>query len=73
MNFWKDKKQFLEEVQLTAVRQNGEAIKYITDPSEGVQLVAVRQNGYAIYHITDPSNKVIHQAMLFKKQAACHQ
>ena len=42
-----------EELQLIAVRDTGEAIGYIFDPSEEVQLAAVKQNGLAIYHIYD--------------------
>lgn len=37
-----------EELQLIAVRDTGEAIGYIFDPSEEVQLAAVKQEGCAI-------------------------
>lgn len=40
-----------ENIQLEAVKQNGEAIQYIKNPSEQIQLFAVKQNGKAIKFI----------------------
>ena len=47
-----------EEVQLAAVKDDGYAIEFITNPSEEVQLAAVNQNGYVIGDITNPSEAV---------------
>jgi len=41
--------------QLAAVRKNGYAIQYITNPSHEVQLAVVKQYGDAIQFITHPS------------------
>jgi hypothetical protein len=43
---------------MLAVRQDGNTIRFIKDPSETVQLEAVRQNGDAIQFIEDPSEAV---------------
>ena len=40
-----------EEEQLSAVKQDGNEIRYIIDPSEKVQLAAVKQNGDAIQFV----------------------
>ena len=47
-----------KETQLEAVKQDGNAIKYINNPSETVQLEAVKQYGYAIQYINKPSETV---------------
>ena len=47
-----------EEMQLTAVKQNGLAIRYIDDPSEAVKLTAVTVDPYAIRWIKNPSEKM---------------
>ena len=47
-----------ESVQLAVVNQNGNAIRYVTNPSEEVQLAAVNKDGWAIGHIEDPSEAV---------------
>jgi len=52
-----------EEVQLAAISQDGNMIRYIIDsiggnPSEKVQLVAVEENGSAIRYIKNPSERV---------------
>ena len=44
--------------QVRAVKQNGRAICYITNPTPQVQLAAVKQNGYAICYITNPTSQV---------------
>ena len=46
------------KVQLETVKQNGNSIRYIQNPSEKVQLEAVKQNGHYIRHIQNPSEKV---------------
>ena len=51
-------KFFTKAVQLTAVKQYGNAIEYITNPSEAVQLAAVKQYGCAINYIKNPSEAV---------------
>ena len=48
----------IEEVRLEAVQENGNKIRFITNPSEEVQLAAVKQNGNAIQFIKNPSEKV---------------
>jgi hypothetical protein len=48
----------LEQVQLSAVKQNGLFIEFIKNPSEEVQLAAVTKNGDSIFIST------IHQKML---------
>jgi protein tyrosine phosphatase (PTP) superfamily phosphohydrolase (DUF442 family) len=54
-----DKSLFQDkEVQLAAMKQDGNAIKYIDNPSEEVQLAAVKQDGIAIKHIDNPSEEV---------------
>jgi len=45
-------------VQLLAVHQNGEAIKFIKYPCIAVKLVAVDQNGTSIRFIEKPSKEV---------------
>ena len=57
-----------EEDQLVTVKKNGNAIRYIINPSEDVQLEAVKQNGNAIEHITNPSEEVQLEAV---KQDVC--
>ena len=47
-----------EQVQLEAVKQNGNAIQYIINPSEQIKLEAVKNNGYAIQYITNPSEQI---------------
>ena len=47
-----------ETRQLQAVKQNGDSIRYISNPSEKVQLEAVKQDGDSILHIQNPSEKV---------------
>jgi hypothetical protein len=39
------------QLQLIAVKQNGDAIQFIENPKEAVQLAAVKQDGYAIQYI----------------------
>ena len=52
MNFdmSKSKEIIGEANQLEAVKQNGDAIQYIHNPSEQVQLEAVKQDGNAIQY-----------------------
>ena len=45
-------------VKLSAVKQDGNFIKYFSEPSEDVQLTAVRIDGCAIQNISEPSEKV---------------
>ena len=54
---YKYKKDILNN-PLEAVKQNGNAIEYIKNPSKEVQLEAVRENGYAIQWIENPSEEV---------------
>jgi hypothetical protein len=50
--------QLDEATQLTAMKQNGLWLHYLSDPSPALQLAAVEQNGWAIALITDPSVEV---------------
>ena len=45
-------------MQLEAIKQNGNNIMYIRNPSEKVQLEAVKQNGNIIQYINNPSDNV---------------
>ena len=54
---------FCEENQLEAVKYNGDAIRYIHNPSEQVQIEAVKQNGNAIQYIANPSEQVQQAAL----------
>ena len=45
-------------LQAEAVKQNGNAIQYIYNPSPEIQLLAVRRNGYAIRYIPNPSEQL---------------
>ena len=45
-------------MQLNAVNKNGDAIRFIKNPSEAVQLAAVQENSYAIYYIKNPTISV---------------
>ena len=47
-----------DEEQLAAVKQWGDAIQYIKNPSPAVQLAAVKQDVYAIRWIENPSPEV---------------
>ena len=57
-----------EQLQLMAVRRDGDTIKYIDNPSLKVQLEAVRQCGYAIEFIKNPSKEVQLEAV---RQIGC--
>ena len=58
----------IEEVRLEAVQENGNKIRFITNPSEKVQLAAVKENGLSIQYITNPSEVVQLEAV---KQDVC--
>jgi hypothetical protein len=45
-------------VQIAAVQQNGDALRYCHQPSEAVQLEAVKQNGDALRYCHQPSEAV---------------
>ena len=47
-----------EADKLAAVKRDGDAIRYIANPSEAVQLAAVARDGYAIRYIANPSEAV---------------
>ena len=47
-----------ERGQLAAVQQNGNAIRFIENPSEAVQLAAIKRNGYVIRFVKDPSEAI---------------
>ena len=47
-----------DEEQLAAVNRNGDAIRFIKNPSPEVQLAAVKQRGLAIEYIKNPSPEV---------------
>ena len=48
----------VEKEQIEAVKRNGNAIRYIPNPSTEAQIEAVKQNEYAIQHISNPSPEV---------------
>ena len=52
-----------EASQLRAVKQYGDAIRFIHSPSENVQREAVKQAGYAIQWIHSPSENVQREAV----------
>jgi len=52
-----------EKEQLQAVKQNGYAIRWISNPSTEVQLQAVKQYGNAIQRISNPSPEIQLQAV----------
>ena len=47
-----------EEIQLEAVKEYGNAIQYIHNPSEDTQLEAVKQDGFNIRYIHNPSKEI---------------
>ena len=47
-----------EEEKVKAVKEDGNSIEYIQNPSEALQLEAVKQNGYFIQYIHNPSEAV---------------
>ena len=47
-----------DEEQLAAVNRNGDAIRFIKNPSPEVQLAAVKQRGLVIDYIENPSLEV---------------
>lgn len=53
-----DENEITENVQIAAVEQNGQTIRFIENPSEDVQLAAVKEDGQAIRFIENPSEKV---------------
>jgi len=62
-----DPEKQTEEIQLNAVTLNGEAIRYIENPSESVQLAAVKQNKDATQYIKNPLEAVQLLAVKQKK------
>lgn len=62
-NWWKRLDSAPEIVQMASVKSNGNAIKYIKNPSEKIQLAAVRAYGMALKHIKNPSEKVQRAAL----------
>lgn len=64
--------QSLEERQLAAVKQDGEAIQHIDHPSVAVQLEAVQQNSFTIQHIMNPSEAVQLEAVKRHGEAIQH-
>ena len=55
---FKNIKNLSEVVQLAAVKENGDTIRFIDNPSEKVQIAAVKQDGEAIQFIDNPSEEV---------------
>lgn len=51
-------KPITEEEALKMVKEDGESIQYINNPTEKVQLEAVRQNSYYIALIDNPSERL---------------
>ena len=42
-----------EKEAMVAVTQNGDALRYVKDPSEAVVMAAVTQNGHALQYVLD--------------------
>ena len=57
------------EAQLKAVKKNGYAIRYISNPSPEVQIEAVKQDGNAIQWISNPSTEVQIEAVKEERNA----
>ena len=55
-------KKDLKALQISCVKQNGYAIRYIDNPCKDAQLEAVKQNGCAIYYIKNPCEDVQREA-----------
>ena len=53
-----------EQLQISAVRNNGHLIEFIKNPSKEVQLASVKNNGYSIEYIENPSEEVQLSAVL---------
>lgn len=60
------------KIQLAAVQQYGEWIRYINNPSEAIQLAAVNQDGGCIRHIDSPSECIQLAAVNQNKFALPH-
>ena len=58
MQKWND-----EDYCLEAVKHNGDALRYIKEPSEEVCLEAVKHNGDALQYIKEPSEEVCLEAV----------
>lgn len=52
-----------EEMKMTAVQQDGNAISWIKNPSIEVQVAAVEQDPWSIRHINNPSDELIYKAV----------
>ena len=52
-----DPNGFPEEVKLAAIKENGEAIKFLDNPSEEIQLAAITQNPHSRRFIKHPTEK----------------
>ena len=58
-----------KNVQLAAVKKNGNSIKYILNPDKEVQLAAVNENGICIQYILNPNKEV--QLAAVKENGIC--
>lgn len=47
-----------KNVQIEALKQNGESIRHFKNPSEELQIIAVSNSKFAITHIDNPSEKI---------------
>ena len=54
-----------KEIQLVAVKQNGNNIQYIQNPDKDVQLAAVKQDSYSIQFIHNTPFTVFFNISLF--------
>jgi hypothetical protein len=54
-----EENEITENVQIAAVEQNGQTIRFIENPSEDVQLAAVESSNLAIFGIENPTPKVL--------------
>jgi hypothetical protein len=58
VRYGSDEEKKDEEIQLAAVKEDKNLIKYIKNPTEPVQLAAVEQEGYLIQFIDNPTEPV---------------
>lgn len=54
---------YTEEQALEAVKEYGDALKYVRDQTEAVCLEAVKQNGYALQYVREQTEAVCLEAV----------
>ena len=56
-------KYFTETESLEAVKQDGNALQYVTNQTEQICLEAVKQYGYALQYVTNQTKKICLEAV----------